>query len=58
MSQFDSLASYENKIVLIETDKMVSSLFLLPVLGGDSAVKLLQKFGLLEYAIDYAAENW
>lgn len=26
-------------------------------LGGDSAVKLLQKFGLLESAIDYAAEN-
>ena len=27
MSQFESLASYENKIVLIETDKMVSTLF-------------------------------
>jgi len=27
-------------------------------LGGDSAVKLLNKFGLLEAAIDYAAENW
>ncbi len=27
-------------------------------LGGDSAVKLLSKFGLLEAAIDYAAENW
>ena len=27
-------------------------------LGGDSAVKLLTKFGLLEAAIDYAAENW
>ncbi|KAH9500287.1 hypothetical protein Btru_073626 [Bulinus truncatus] len=26
-------------------------------LGGDSAVKLLNKFGLLEAAIDYAAEN-
>ncbi|XP_048583111.1 intraflagellar transport protein 172 homolog [Nematostella vectensis] len=26
-------------------------------LGGDSAVKLLTKFGLLEAAIDYAAEN-
>lgn len=26
-------------------------------LGGDSAVKLLQKFGLLEEAIDYAAQN-
>ncbi|XP_067026551.1 intraflagellar transport protein 172 homolog [Acropora muricata] len=26
-------------------------------LGGDSAVKLLQKVGLLESAIDYAAEN-
>ncbi|PIK55820.1 putative intraflagellar transport protein [Apostichopus japonicus] len=26
-------------------------------LGGDSAVKLLTKFGLLESAIDYAAEN-
>ena len=28
------------------------------LLGGDSAVKLLTKFGLLESAIDYAAENW
>ena len=28
------------------------------VAGGDSAVKLLSKFGLLEAAIDYAAENW
>jgi intraflagellar transport protein 172 len=28
-----------------------------PVLGGDSAVKLLTKFGLLETAIDYAADN-
>ena len=27
MSQFDSLASYDNKIVLIETNKMVSTLF-------------------------------
>ena len=27
-------------------------------LGGDSAVKLLSKFGLLESAIDYATENW
>lgn len=27
-------------------------------LGGDSAVKLLNKFGLLESAIEYAAENW
>ena len=27
-------------------------------LGGDSAVKLLTKFGLLEMAIDYATENW
>lgn len=27
-------------------------------IGGDSAVKLLTKFGLLESAIDYAAENW
>lgn len=27
-------------------------------LGGDAAVKLLTKFGLLEAAIDYAAENW
>ena len=27
-------------------------------LGGDSAVKLLSKFGLLEAAIDYATENW
>lgn len=27
-------------------------------LGGDSAVKLLTKFGLLEAAIEYAAENW
>ncbi len=27
-------------------------------LGGDSAVKLLTKFGLLEQAIDYATENW
>lgn len=27
-------------------------------LGGDSGVKLLNKFGLLEAAIDYAAENW
>jgi intraflagellar transport protein 172 len=26
-------------------------------LGGDSAVKLLQKFSLLEEAIDYAAQN-
>ena len=26
-------------------------------LGGDSAVKLLTKFGLLESAVDYAAEN-
>lgn len=26
-------------------------------LGGDSAVKLLQKFGLLEQAIDYASDN-
>ena len=26
-------------------------------LGGDSAVKLLTKFGLLESAIDYATEN-
>ena len=26
-------------------------------LGGDSAVKLLTKFGLLDSAIDYAAEN-
>ena len=26
-------------------------------LGGDSAVKLLSKFGLLEEAIDYATEN-
>ena len=26
-------------------------------LGGDSAVKLLTKFGLLDAAIDYAAEN-
>lgn len=26
-------------------------------LGGDSAVKLLSKFGFLEMAIDYAAEN-
>ncbi|XP_054716571.1 intraflagellar transport protein 172 homolog [Uloborus diversus] len=26
-------------------------------IGGDSAVKLLNKFGLLESAIDYAAEN-
>ena len=30
----------------------------LNVSGGDSAVKLLTKFGLLESAIDYAAENW
>lgn len=27
------------------------------LLGGDSAVKLLTKFGLLETAIDYAADN-
>ena len=27
-------------------------------LGGDSAVKLLTKFNLLETAIDYAADNW
>lgn len=27
-------------------------------LGGDSAVKLLNKFGLLDQAIDYATENW
>jgi intraflagellar transport protein 172 len=27
-------------------------------LGGDSAVKLLTKFGLLDQAIDYATENW
>ena len=27
-------------------------------LGGDSAVRLLTKFGLLEQAIDYAIENW
>lgn len=27
-------------------------------LGGDSAVKLLNKFGLVEAAIDYASENW
>ena len=27
-------------------------------LGGDSAVKLLNKFALLESAIDYAADNW
>lgn len=27
-------------------------------LGGDSAVKLLNKFGLLDSAIDYATENW
>ena len=26
-------------------------------LGGDSAVKLLTKFGLLEAAIDYATKN-
>jgi intraflagellar transport protein 172 len=26
-------------------------------LGGDSSVKLLTKFGLLESAIDYASEN-
>lgn len=26
-------------------------------LGGDSAVKLLSKFGLLEEAIDYATDN-
>ena len=26
-------------------------------LGGDSAVKLLSKFGLLEEAIDYSMEN-
>ena len=26
-------------------------------LGGDSAVKLLSKFGLLEAAVDYATEN-
>lgn len=26
-------------------------------LGGDSAVKLLQKFNLLDEAIDYAADN-
>ena len=27
-------------------------------LGGDSAVKLLTKLGLLEQSIDYAIENW
>ena len=27
-------------------------------LGGDSAVKLLHKYGFLESAIDYATENW
>ena len=26
--------------------------------GGESAVKLLSKFGLLEAAVDYATENW
>lgn len=26
-------------------------------LGGDSAVKLLSKFGLLEEAVDYATDN-
>ena len=26
-------------------------------IGGDSAVKLLTKFGILESAVDYAAEN-
>lgn len=33
-------------------------LFMVTFIGGDSAVKLLTKFGLLESAIDYAAENW
>ena len=33
-------------------------LFVVTFIGGDSAVKLLTKFGLLESAIDYAAENW
>lgn len=27
-------------------------------LGGDAAVKLLSKFGLLESAVEYAMENW
>lgn len=27
-------------------------------LGGDSAVKLLTKLGLLDQSIDYAVENW
>lgn len=27
-------------------------------LGGDSAVKLLAKFGLVDAAIEYASENW
>lgn len=27
-------------------------------LGGEAAVKLLNKFGLLETAIDFAADNW
>lgn len=27
-------------------------------LGGESAVRLLTKFGLLEAAVDYAADNW
>lgn len=27
-------------------------------LGGDSAVKLLTKLGLLDQAIDFAIENW
>ena len=33
-------------------------LFNIWYLGGDSAVKLLTKFNLLEAAIDYASENW
>ena len=27
-------------------------------LGGEAAVKLLNKFALLEYAIDFASDNW
>ena len=27
-------------------------------LGGESAVRLLNKLGLLEAAIDHAADNW
>ena len=37
---------------------VIQYIYMFVYVGGESAVKLLSKFGLLEAAVDYATDNW